>query len=167
MKAVVFTLLVLVSVTLKAQHMETPKEAIIKMFVATDERQWEIVANSFAETVKLDYSSMTGNPSAILKPNEIVGSWKTVLPGFTVTHHQLGNFICRIDGNRATTFAYGTATHYLEDEDGSIWTVVGTYDFDLKKMENEWKITAMTFNYKYQDGNRKLIEKAIENAKSK
>ena len=36
---------------------------------------------------------------------------------------------------------------------------------DLEKTEGKWKIIAMTFNFKYQDGNIKLIEKAIEQVK--
>lgn len=147
--------------------MKQPQEVVTQMFVATDQRSWQVVENCFASSVNLDYSSMTGQPASILKSNEITASWKTVLPGFEATHHQLGNFICTISNDTAKVFVYGTATHYLTDEKGNIWTVVGSYDFDLKQEEKHWKITAMRFNYKYQDGNTQLIKKAIENAQSK
>ena len=42
---------------------------------------------------------------------------------------------------------------------------LGSYDFDLKKSGDQWKITSMKFNYKYQEGNTSLPEKAIKNAK--
>lgn len=142
------------------------QQTISNLFVNTDNKNWKEVEELFASKVTLDYSSMTGNPASEITPNEITTGWKTVLPGFEYTHHQIGNFITKLDGNKAHSFCYGTATHYLKDENGNIWTVVGSYDFILKSIENNWKITSMKFNYKYQDGNNMLIQKAIDNAKS-
>ena len=137
---------------------------ITELFVATDEHNWKKVEAIFAEKVVLDYSSMNGNPAVELTPNQITTAWKGILPGFESTHHQLGNFITKVDKDTAQVFCYGTATHYLPDEKGNIWTVVGSYNFDLKKVENQWRITSMKFNFKYQDGNTSLPEKAIKNA---
>ena len=142
------------------------QETISKLFIASDQRNWEGVEAQFAPKVNLDYSSMTENSATTLTPQQITGAWKTVLPGFASTHHQIGNVISEIDGNEAHVFCYGTATHYLEHAEGNIWTVVGSYDFDLENIENQWKIKAMTFNYKYQDGNTKLVQEAIENVKN-
>lgn len=144
------------------QHIQ---ETITKVFVNSDNRNWEAVEAQFAPKVNLDYSSISGQPAAEVTPQQITSSWKTVLPGFTYTHHQIGNFITEINGNKAHSFCYGTATHYLEHDNGNVWTVVGTYDFDLENINGHWKLTSMTFNYKYQDGNTKLIEQAIENVK--
>lgn len=58
----------------------------------------------------------------------------------------------------ATVFCYGTATHYLEHKDGNVWTVVGSYNFNLKETGSVWRIARMKFNYKYQDGNTGLHE---------
>ena len=135
------------------------------MFVHADNRNWTEVEAQFDSKVTLDYSSMTGNPATEVSPTEITTGWKTVLPGFKFTHHQIGNFITEVYGNKAHSFCYGTATHYLDDDNGNVWTVVGSYDFNLEKIDGTWKIITMTFNYKYQEGNTKLIEKAIENAK--
>ena len=141
------------------------QESINKLFVNSDTRNWQGVENQFASKVLLDYKSMTGNPAVEISPSDITSSWKTVLPGFTETHHQIGNFIVKVDGDRAHVFCYGTATHYLENKNGNVWTVVGSYDFDLKKVDSVWKITVMKFNYKYQEGNTQLVKQAIENAK--
>ncbi|MDJ0645649.1 MAG: nuclear transport factor 2 family protein [Flavobacteriaceae bacterium] len=169
MKTLVITLVMATSLLVNAQDMEDSiniQETISKMFVNSDAGNWPEVEAQFAPTVTLDYSSMTGNPATKVSPKDITTGWKTVLPGFTKTHHQIGNFITEVTDNKAHSFCYGTATHYLEDANGSVWTVIGSYDFDLEKLEGNWKITAMTFNYKYQDGNVKLIEKAIQNVKS-
>ncbi len=139
------------------------QETVTQLFVNTDTRNWTGVEAQFAFRVRLDYSSMTGNPATKISPVDIISGWKTVLPGFTHTHHQLGNFITEINGHKAHTFCYGTATHYLEDPNGSVWTVVGSYDLDLENIDGHWKITAMTFNYTYQNGNLSLLEKAMKN----
>lgn len=103
----------------KPQEMnETQKiqETVINVFVNSDNRNWKEVEAQFASKVNLDYSSMSGQPASEVTPEQITSSWKTVLPGFTHTHHQIGNFITEINGNKAHSFCYGTATHYLEDE---------------------------------------------------
>lgn len=157
-------MITLISLNLHAQHMQDPQSTVIGLFVATDQQAWETVQESFADEVVLDYSSMTGNPAANLSPQDIVTAWKGVLPGFEHTHHQIGNLLGSVDGDRAKVFCYGTATHYLEDENGNVWTVVGSYDFDLQRQEDQsWKISSMTFHFKYQDGNTELPQKAIQN----
>ncbi len=166
MKKLIFiTLITLSSCISKAQEMNTiVNTTVTKLFVATDQRNWQEVETIFADKVNLDYSSMNGNPAVTLTPNQITTAWEGVLPGFESTHHQIGNFITKVDGNYAKVFCYGTATHYLTDEGGNLWTVVGSYDFDLKKVDNQWEITSMKFNFKYQEGNTSLSEKAIKNA---
>ncbi len=152
--------------TIKMDDVNKIQETITKLFVNTDTRNWSKVESQFSPKVLLDYSSMSGNPATEVTPNEITTAWKGVLPGFTYTHHQIGNFITEINEDKAHSFCYGTATHYLEDENGNVWTVIGSYDFDLERNKDTWKITKMKFNYKYQDGNSKLIEKAINSSKT-
>ena len=162
MKALAIGALLLVSNLLNAQHMNTPNEAVISLFIATDQQNWEQVEQIFAPKVLLDYSSMSGNPAASLAPTDITTAWKGILPGFESTHHQLGNIRSTEDGNKATVFCYGTATHYLTNDAGNVWTVVGSYDFELAKSDKGWQITAMTFHFKYQDGNTALPGIAME-----
>lgn len=164
MKTIITALLILVLSITNAQIMnkiEQPKDLVLQLFIATDQNNWELVEQCFSEEVLLDYSSM-GNPKANLKPTEITAAWKKILPGFSHTHHQIGNIQESIEKNKAAVYAYGTATHYLEDESGNVWTVVGTYNFELNKENGQWKINKMKFNFKYQDGNTKLAQKAMK-----
>jgi len=141
------------------------KSTVNQLFIATDAQNWSGVEALFANEVHLDYASMSGQPASQLQPKQITAAWKMVLPGFTHTHHQIGNFTITIKDDQAHVFCYGTATHYLEHKNGNIWTVVGSYDFDLERGDGHWKITAMTFNYKYQDGNTQLVQEAINQVK--
>ena len=135
-----------------------PEETVVEMFVGVDSRDWDKVKLCFEDQVLLDYSSMNGLPPAVVYAEEIIQSWKNVLPFFKATHHQLGNMLSYVNQLEATVFCYGTATHYLEHKDGNVWTVVGSYDFDLTETDGEWRIVRMRFNYKYQDGNTGLPE---------
>ena len=166
MKSILMRLITLLSVNLNAQKMNTPQDIVTSLFIATDQQKWEKVAQLFHEEVLLDYSSMNGNPAATLSSQEIITAWKTILPGFEHTHHQLGNFLSKIDQQKATVFCYGTASHYLTNENGNVWTVVGSYDFELvKQHEGSWKISSMKFNFSYQNGNTALPKQAMQNAK--
>ena len=128
-------------------------ETVNQLFIGVDERNWEQVSKVFADTVLLDYTSMAGGEPALLTSQQIIDSWKGVLPGFDTTHHQLGNY-------------YGTATHYLANESGkNVWTVVGTYNLELSEANGVLKITGMKFNLKYMDGNSVLAQMAQERLK--
>ncbi|MEO1516711.1 MAG: nuclear transport factor 2 family protein [Bacteroidota bacterium] len=132
------------------------QEKINALFIASDQRNWAEVEQCFSPNVLLDYSSMSGQPAAELTPAQIVESWKTILPGFDATHHQLGNFRTRKQTAVASAFCYGTATHFLDNEKGSSWTVIGTYDFELEKDGADWTISKMTFHFRGQSGNLEL-----------
>ena len=137
-------------------------QAVQQIFIQTDERNWNRVAACFADPIRLDYSSMTGNEPAELSPQQVVESWQAVLPGFEATQHSLSNFQVTVNGDRATASCYGTAVHYLpnDTEQGDTWTVVGTYDFELLKEKGDWKTKAMTFHFKFMEGNTSLPEQA-------
>ena len=165
MRTLVIALFSMISITVNAQNMKDINETISQLFVASDNREWNKVEAIFADQVELDYSSMNGNPAVVLSPKQITDNWKTILPGFTNTHHQLGNFITKQNRNTAEVFCYGTATHYLEHEAGNIWTVVGSYDIELEQFDGKWRITKMKLNYKYQDGNTQLPQAAMEKVK--
>lgn len=138
-------------------------EVVNRLFVAADDHNWKAVENSFTEKVTLDYTSMAGGSPAILNPMHIAEAWKALLPGFDRTHHQLGNHIVSVLANEAKVFCYGTATHILKnDSNNNLWTVVGSYDFDLIKIDRTWRISKMKFNLKYLDGNLDLPKLAQE-----
>jgi len=145
--------------------MENIQETVTRLFIATDQRDWQTVQQCFASHVELDYSSMNHQVPTLLTAVEIINAWKSILPGFEYTHHQLGNFVTQVDGNKAHLFCYGTASHFLPSEQGNLWTVVGSYDFDLECENKQWKITRMKFNFKFQEGNLSLPALAMSKAK--
>ncbi len=150
--------------------METKEiiETVNKLFLAVDKRDWNSLKFIMNDSVCMDYSSMTGEKADHVPLDLILKSWQCMIPGFDATHHQLGNYIVETDSDTAGVFCYGTATHYLKNESGdNLWTVVGSYEFELKSNYGSWRITKMKFNLKYIDGNMDLPKLAQERLRSK
>lgn len=139
---------------------------INRLFRSVDSWEWDEVAGCFAKEVLLDYSSMSGEAPVRLSPQDIVNNWRALLPGFQATHHQLGNFEVNVRRGEATVFCYGTADHYLpNDQGGDLWQVTGSYDFHLVGEGEHWKIDQMKFNFKFQQGNAELPALAQQRVK--
>jgi hypothetical protein len=175
MKKVVILVLIAI-LTMQCQNIKFKMEIIMDnqvitetvndLFISVDNKDWENVKSIFSDKVLLDYTSMTGGQPAILTSSQIIDSWKSILPGFDKTHHQLGNYVFKKDSDLVKVFCYGTATHYLANEsNNNIWTVVGSYDLELKMINNSWRIVKMKFNLKYTDGNNNLSKIAQERMK--
>ncbi|MBP2833090.1 nuclear transport factor 2 family protein [Aquimarina sp. U1-2] len=182
MKQIILTVAVLISLTacinkgeksnnnLKDTAMETTvidrtKEAkkeirnvAEKLFDAVDNRDWNTAKAVMADSVYIDYSAL-GGASGFQKPDAIVSGWKTLLPGFDRTIHQIHNFAIWLAGNRATATFDGIATHYLE---GDQWTVFAGYDTEYIKEDGAWKLARIDLSLYSQNGNTDLPAKAME-----
>jgi hypothetical protein len=127
------------------------------LFIATDTRDWAAVRSCFAPTVLFDMTSMAGRDPVILTPEAIALAWEQGLAAIEVVHHQAGNYQVTLDDNEASAFCYGIAMHYRSTRSGrNTRTFVGTYDFRLKVITNEWRITGFRFSLKFLDGNIEL-----------
>ncbi len=127
---------------------------VLRFFNAIDARDWILARAVMAESFRLDYASFGGGPAADLDPGDILASWKGLLPGFDATHHQLGPLrVVAVEG-RATIDAYVTATHHIADADGGTdWIVFGRYEIGAVLDGDEWKLNALTFNFRFSSGN--------------
>lgn len=133
-----------------------------RLFLSTDLRDWPAVREVFADRVRFDMSSLTGQPAADLDPEEITASWEQGLAPLRAIHHQTGNYVIDVDGDRARAFCYGTATHFLPTRSGrNTRSFVGSYHFELARSAGVWKINSFRFNFKYMDGNPNLEQEAL------
>ena len=132
-------------------------ETVARLFIGTDRRDWEAVKACLTDEVLFDMSSLSGEDPATLTAQAIVDMWEAGLRPLEAIHHQAGNFLARVDGDRATAFCYGIASHYLSNPSGrNTRTFVGSYDFSLVRLEGRWRISAFRFTLKYIDGNKNL-----------
>ncbi len=139
-------------------------ETVISLFSGTDARNWTKVQSVMAAHVKLDYSSMSGEPASILSPGQIIKKWKAFLPGFDCTHHQVSGFHVIENEQTAVAHYMAKADHYIGNV---VWTVEGTYDTELTCKDERWFICSHKFNLVKQSGDTTLPSKAAEKVKSR
>jgi hypothetical protein len=127
---------------------------INRLFIATDNSDWSIVKLCFADSVIFDMTSMAGGEPARLSPQEIADLWQEGLKDMQAVHHQSGNFVIDVRGDHAEAFCYGIAIHYKQNPSNiNTLTFVGSYEFSLIHIGEEWKIDSFKFNLKFADGN--------------
>ncbi|NNC70885.1 MAG: SnoaL-like domain-containing protein [Flavobacteriaceae bacterium] len=132
-------------------------ETVNKLFIYTDHRYWEKLQNEvFSKFVHLDMTSMGGEVRELLS-NEICENWSQGFQEIDVVNHLAGNYLVTIKENKAEVFAYATATHYKKNaKRGNTRDFVGSYDFNLVKNHEGWRIDKMKYNLRYALGNLQL-----------
>jgi hypothetical protein len=136
---------------------ETIIMTITNLFGGADEHHWTKVESTMTDTVLLDYTSFVGGEPANLSPQQITGSWAGFLPGFDKTDHQLSDFKVITNKQKATAIYRGKADHFIDNE---VWTVEGTYESELKMIDDVWKVSSLEFNFEQQSGNTTLPAEA-------
>jgi len=139
------------------------EDAVVRMFVATDERDWPTVESCFTDPFILDMTSMTGGSPAMMTPRQVSATWANGFKTLDHIHHQVGNFRTTINGNHAKVRCYGIAFHYRASIATSMKsrTFVGTYEIDLSSQSDRWLISRLKFNLKFIEGNLEL-ERELE-----
>ena len=128
-----------------------------KLFICTDNRDWDCVKDMFAPRVLFDMTSLAGGQPATLSPDQISGAWEQGLQDLAAIHHQAGNYQVSLKGNEADLFCYGIAYHYLPNlTERNTRTFVGSYNLHLVRSDAGWKIDRFKFNLKFIEGNKEL-----------
>ncbi|MFI6742322.1 nuclear transport factor 2 family protein [Nonomuraea sp. NPDC050451] len=139
-------------------------ETCTRMAWHADQREWDRLGEVFADSVTLDYTSLNGGEPVVLTPAQIVEAWSGLLGAFDATQHLITNHLVTVDGDTALCTASFQATHRLTDPFGSpLWTLGGTYRFDLVRSDGAWKIAAVVMSATWADGNRNLMSLAAGN----
>ena len=129
-------------------------EVLNNLFILTDNRDWQSIENCFADKVHFDMISMGTEKVEVLEPKQITRMWEEGLSSLDAVHHQAGNYKIEIKENKAIAFCYAIASHFKKiDSAHNTRTFVGSYNFHLSKINNDWKIDSFRFNLKYVDGN--------------
>lgn len=137
-------------------------DTVNRLFIYTDNKDWEKVKECFYNEVLFDMKSASGEEPVILTPAQIAEMWNNELKNLDAVHHQAGNFRVKLLNNNADGFCYGIAIHYrLNSTNQNTRTFVGSYDFHLVKKNNIWLIDKFKFNLKFMEGNLNLHESPL------
>jgi hypothetical protein len=137
------------------------EDLVVKMFIATDERDWPTLESCFTDPFVLDMTSMVGGAAATMTPRQVAAAWAEGFKSLSHVHHQVGNFRTAISGSAATVRCYGIALHHRSEisDEAKSRRFVGTYELNLTDTDRGWRISRLKFNLKFIDGNLAL-EKA-------
>jgi len=137
------------------------KTTLEAMAVLADQNRFAALEEIFADHVTVDYTSLFGGTAAPIGVKKLMTQWASFLPGFEVTRHNLSNI--KVDAGR--TFAVASADiraeHYVE---GLFWEITGTYDYELIRDKEAWKIAGLTLNFKKESGTRDVLALAGKRA---
>lgn len=127
---------------------------ITTLFKKINEKDWQGVKTCLADQVLFDISSMKNTEPEKITKQELITRWDKGLKEIEKIHHQSGNYRVKINKNEAEVHCHAIVFHYKNVRFGeSTRRFVGSYDFHLIKIEDDWKIDKFKFNLKFIEGN--------------
>lgn len=137
------------------------EDAVVQMFVATDERDWSVLEDCFTSPFTLDMTSLAGGSPSEITPGQVAQAWATGFQPLDHVHHQIGNLRTEVSGDHAVVKCYGVAFHHRRQALGLKSRIfVGTYELDLRALPDRWRIQRLVFKLKFIDGNLELEKSA-------
>lgn len=134
-----------------------------RLFSATDAKAWDTVGSLFTEEIDVDFSSLGAEPARIPSANLVAG-WEQGLHAQKESHHMTSNHIIAYTGDdSAVVTAQGYAyNRLLEPAGAGFWEVWGVYTLPLTRNDDGWKLTGITFNAKYSQGDATVPGHVLE-----
>jgi hypothetical protein len=145
-------------------------DAVTRMGWCLDRRDWAGLKALFTDVVYTDYTALWGGTPQEASVDELLatdkqGSWRRTMDGLESTQHLITNILVDVDGDAARTTANVVGVHRLTNPHGSpLWTVGGTYDFQLTRTADGWRIRAITQGITWVDGNQQVLFRAAMRA---
>jgi hypothetical protein len=134
-------------------------ELVNRLFVLTDEQQWDLLIEQvFTETVVFDMSSVGGQPAAKMTSRSITENWKRSFEGLDSVYHQSGNFLVSFkEEGHAEVTCYAIAVHYKKKaRNGTTREFFGDYVLVCVLTDVGWRINGLRYNMKFIRGNAEL-----------
>jgi 3-phenylpropionate/cinnamic acid dioxygenase small subunit len=148
----------------------TDKQEIVELLytyaAGLDSRDWELLGSVFVEDGVADYTHLelgvnTGREA-------IVGLCRDTLVNFDATQHLIGNPLVVLAGDRATARCSFQAQHRLVGAPGGDnFIVAGTYEDELVRTPDGWRIARRTLIPSWFEGNATIGEAAAARSAEK
>lgn len=127
-----------------------------KIALMSDLRQWKQVVVQFTDKVEFDYTSLIGGEPITVPAILQVKEWEeSFTKRFKTTQHILGSHTLILDGDKATCTSHFQAHHvFLEPSKAQSWTLGGTYNHQLIRVDDAWKVNKMKMTVNWEEGTR-------------
>lgn len=116
-------------------------DIVPRLCYAEDDRAYDALRALFAETVRVDMSSLFGEPAYEIGPDELMERARTVLGAFEYTQHHTSSAVVDLDGDRATVRATVNAYHGVSAEESCLVRV--NWRFGCVRTDGEWLIDSV------------------------
>ncbi|MBQ4810259.1 alpha/beta fold hydrolase [Pseudoalteromonas luteoviolacea] len=146
------------------QQQADVKQVIVDMVNAIDTKQWQKAQTSFADTVFVDYSSMSGQAGSKVAATDLISGWRNLLAEVE-THHMLSNFQVSVKGKSAQVFSHVYASHSAQGIES--WDIYGRYVHALENVNGRWQIVEITLQTHGQKGNLNFLQEASQMSQTK
>lgn len=120
---------------------------------AVDAQDWKRARSYFADRVRVDFSSLSGQPESTIPADDLIAGWAQNLKGSKTSLHLRTNHDVAIDGDRATVKSNGYAWNRMEGNGDPLWEVWGTYTAEMVRGDAGWAVTAFAFRKTHERGN--------------
>lgn len=138
---------------------------VLQYATGIDRHQWDLFRSIFADEVRLDFSSWSGEPESVMAADDWVAGVRATLEPFDATQHVLTNFVIDLAGDSATCTCYMAAHHHLVTGDlREMHSIGGYYVHDLQRAGDGWLIHRSNLNVTWEMGDRALFELAAARA---
>jgi hypothetical protein len=118
-----------------------------------DAKDWAALASRFAPTLRVDFSSLTGQPPATIPAAALLGAWQANLTAAKTSLHLRTNHQVTLAGDRASVVSHGYAWNRMEGNGDPLWEVWGVYQHTLLRDGATWRVDGFTFRMTAQRGN--------------
>lgn len=141
-------------------------DAISRFGMYVDWQEWEPLRELMADEVWIDYSSLDGVEPGRVETRILISSWRELISGFESVQHVITNHCVDVQTRTSAVCRAHVRVHHVlpTRNGGSSWTLGGTYTFGLERVGRIWKITRITLQTLWSDGNQHLFTLAFKQA---
>ena len=120
---------------------------------AVDLKDWNAARAFFADTVRADFSSVSGQPAAEIPSDALIDAWRTNLTPAKTSLHLRTNHVPVIEGDTAVVRSHGYAWNHMEGNGDPLWETWGFYEHRFRRTTDGWKIVGFTYQMTHERGN--------------
>ena len=137
-----------------------------------DRRDWKLYRSIFTDEIEMDFESV-GIRAGTYDADKWVRDAQRLFRGFAATQHTSSNHVHEIRGDEATCISNMEAEHFVASEpggddtpEGMRWTIGGYYENGLVRSPTGWKLSRVTLNVTWQQGNPRVSAIALKRGRA-
>lgn len=149
----------------RIEDREQISECVIRYAMSLDRADWELMKETIAEPIFVDFSSWAPMEPASYSRDEWAGFARDVLTGFDARQHISPNHVITFESeDEATCTSYMFAQHLLRGAPGGDTLIMrGSYTNVLQRRDGGgWEISSMTQHFAWGEGNEGIFETSKE-----